>query len=171
MKYVATVNHKDFSIDIDRPGEVVLDDVARAADLRVIAGTQLYSLLLDNHSYEVFVERREGLYYVMISGELFTVDVEDARLKQLKAMGGLAHEEHDSAVVSAPMPGLVVKVMVAAGDTVAEDQGLVILEAMKMENEIRSPRAGVVRSVGVSAGKTVNLGDLLVVVEPLPDAP
>lgn len=166
MKYVATVNGKDYGVDIDRAGEVVVDDDTRAADLRVIAGTQLYSLLLDNHSYEVFVERREGLYYVMIRGELFTVDVEDARLKQLKAMGGVTHVEHDSAVIHAPMPGLVLKVLAATGDTVDEDQGLVILEAMKMENEIRSPRRGVVRSLGVVAGQTVNLGDVLAVVDP-----
>ncbi len=169
MKYGASVNGREFTIDIDRAGEVTVDDVehgtVHAVDLRAIGGTQLYSLILDNHSYEVFVERRAGVYYVMIKGDLFAVDVEQARLRQLKAMGGQPHAEHDAGTITAPMPGLVVRVLVETGQAVEADQGLLILEAMKMENEIRSPRAGVVRSLSVVAGQTVNLGDLLTVVE------
>jgi len=165
MKYVATVDGHDLTIDIDRAGEVVVDGAASTADLRVIAGTQLYSLILDNRSFEVFVERRGGVYHVMIGGDLFAVDVEDARLRQLKAMGGQAHAQDDTATVIAPMPGLVIKVLVEPGEAVSEDQGLLILEAMKMENEIRSPCAGVVRSLAARAGQTVNLGDVLAVVD------
>jgi len=164
MKYIATVDGRDFTIDVDRPGEVVLDDQAHAVDLRSIDGNQLYSLILGNQSIELFVERREGRTFVLIAGDRYAVDVEDAHLKQLKAMGSQLHEEHGTVSVVAPMPGLVVRVMVEAGQAVAANQGLVLLEAMKMENEIRSPRDGVVKSVRAQPGATVSLGDLLVVV-------
>jgi len=165
MKYIASVNGRDFTIDVDRLGEVTVDERAHAVDLRDIGGTQLFSLILDNRSYEVFAERRAGVYDVMIKGDRYTIDVEEARLRQLKAMGGQAHVEQDAGMITAPMPGLVVRVLVEAGQEVEADQGLLILEAMKMENEIRCPRAGVVRSLGVAAGQAVNLGDLLAVVE------
>lgn len=165
MKYLATVDGRDYEIDLERPGELALGGRAVAVDLRAIGGSQLYSLLLDQRSYEVFVERVEGRYYVMIAGDRFVVDVEEARLKQLKAMGGQAHVDHDTATIAAPMPGLVIKVLAQAGDWVEEDQGLLILEAMKMENEIRSPRAGRLRSMSASTGQAVSLGDVLAVVE------
>lgn len=164
MKYTATVDGHDFAIDVDRAGEVVIDDQLCRVDLRSIDGAHLYSLIVDNASYELFVERRSGSLAVMIEGDLYEVAVEDARLKQLQAMGGQRHEEHGLYTVKAPMPGLVVRVLVQPGDHVAESQGLMILEAMKMENEIRSPRAGVVRTVAAAPGQTVNQGDALAVV-------
>jgi pyruvate carboxylase subunit B len=164
MKYIATVDGTDHEIEVDRVGEVTLDEVTMVTDLRAIDGSS-YSLLLDNRSYQVFAERQAGRYVIMIDGDQFVVEVEDARLKQLRAMGGTAHEETGGASVVAPMPGLVVKVLVSPGDKVEANQGLLILEAMKMENELRSPRAGVVRQVNVVPGQTVAQGDLLVRVE------
>jgi biotin carboxyl carrier protein len=79
-------------------------------------------------------------------------------------MGSQAHETHGTAVVLAPMPGLVMRVLVTPGEAVLEGQGVAILEAMKMENEIRAPRPGVVKAVHVMAGKAVNQGDALLVV-------
>ncbi|MCB0215309.1 MAG: biotin/lipoyl-binding protein [Caldilineae bacterium] len=165
MKYIASVDGRDLEIDVDRAGEVTLDGQTLVADLRAIGGSQTYSLLLENRSYELFVERRPGGYEVMIAGDRFSVDVEDARLKQLKAMGGETHDAAGGAVLTAPMPGLVVKLLVGAGDTVEENQGVLILEAMKMENEIRSPCVGLVRSVSIVPGQTVNQGDVMVVIE------
>jgi biotin carboxyl carrier protein len=164
MKYIATVDGRDFTIDVDRAGEAVVDGAALSVDLQPIDGQQLYSVLVDRASFDLHVERRAGVYYILIEGDRYAVDVEDARLKQLKAMGRQEHAVHGSATVAAPMPGLVVRVMVAVGDTVAENQGVAILEAMKMENEIRSPRAGVVKTVQAVAGNTVNQGDALLVV-------
>jgi pyruvate carboxylase subunit B len=165
MKYIASVDKiTDFTIDLDRPGEIVVDDTPYVVDLRSIDGGNLYSLIVDHQSYDLYVERREGTYYILIGGDRFAVEVEDFRLKQLKAMGGAAHDETGMATLTAPMPGLVVKVLVAVGDLVAANQGIVILEAMKMENEIRSPIAGVVRSLNTVVGQAVTQGDLLAVV-------
>jgi biotin carboxyl carrier protein len=164
MTYAATVDGKDFLLDIDGSGVVTVDGRGFAVDLRPIDDEHLYSLILDNESFELFVERREGVYYVLLEGDQYAVDVEDARLKQLRAMGDEGSEEDGAAVVVAPMPGLVVRVLVEPGQAVAEDQGLLILEAMKMENEIRTPRAGVVKVLNISDGQTVNPGETLAVV-------
>jgi pyruvate carboxylase subunit B len=163
MKYTATVDDQDFTIDVDHPGEVVVDGEASAVDLRAIDG-QLYSLLVGQESHEVYVEREAGVYYVLIEGDRYPVVVEDERLARLKAMSRAEHQSHGTAVVAAPMPGLVVRLTAAVGDSVAEGQGLVILEAMKMENEIRAPRAGIVRALHAVAGQTVNQGDQLLVI-------
>ena len=166
MKYKATVDGTDFTIDVERHGEVVVDGVPRSVDLRPIDGGSMFSLIMDHRSYDLHVERRAGMTYVVVDGNRFAVDVGDARLKELIAMSRRTHDEASGAVVEAPMPGMVVKVMVAAGDVVAEDEGLLILEAMKMENEIRSPTAGVVERIAVEPGTAVNLGDVLVVIQP-----
>jgi biotin carboxyl carrier protein len=163
VKYIASVDERDFTIDVDHPGEVVVDGEDLAVDLKPIDG-QLYSLLLGARSVEVYVERLEGVYYVLLDGDRYAVEVEDARLKTLKAMGRAEHETHGTATVLSPMPGLVVRVLVALGEAVAEGQGLVILEAMKMENEIRSPRGGQVKALHVAPGRTVNQGEALVVI-------
>jgi biotin carboxyl carrier protein len=164
MKYIATVAGQDFEIDVDRQAEVEVDGRTHAVDLRLIDGAHLYSLVLDNTSFELFVERREGAYYVLIEGDQYEVDVDQERLKKLKAFGGNVQEEHGAANVAAPMPGLVVRVLVAPGDAVAENQGLVLLEAMKMENEIRSPRDGIVQSISVEDGDTVDKDETLLLI-------
>lgn len=167
MKYIATVADRDYEVDVDRPSEVTIDAVNYQVDLRSIDGVSLYSLIIDDASYEMHVERREGIYYVQLGGDRFPVDVEQERLKKLKAMGGQRHEEHAGAAVTAPMPGLVVKLLVAVGDNVEAQQGLAILEAMKMENEIRAPRAGIVRTIAVTQGAAVNKDDqLLFIADP-----
>jgi pyruvate carboxylase subunit B len=165
MRYQATVGDQNFEIFVEGPEEVTVDGEQHSVDLRPIDGHTLFSLIIDNRSHELHVERREGMYYVVMYGDRFAVDVGQARLKELIAMSRRGKEHASGAVVEAPMPGLVVKVLVAAGDTVAADQGLLILEAMKMENELRSPVAGIVRSVSVAEGATVNQGDVMVVVD------
>jgi biotin carboxyl carrier protein len=165
VKYVATVDGRDFVIDVERAGEVEVDGEPVAVDLEPIDGTHLFSLVVDHASHELFIERREGTYYILIEGDRYAADVEQERLKRLREMSGAQRDESGTRHIAAPMPGMVVKVLVNAGDSVAEDQGLVILEAMKMENEIRTARAGVVTSVNVQAGSKVNLGDILATVE------
>jgi biotin carboxyl carrier protein len=175
VKYVATGGEAaqavDHVVDVDRPGEVTVDGTVHAVDLRSIDDMHLYSLIVDDASYEMHVERHMGVYYVQIGGDRYAVEVEQERLKKLRAMGGRRHEEHGGATVRAPMPGLVVRVFVEPGQPVAIDQSLVILEAMKMENEIRSPRAGVVKSVAASPGAAVNKDDELLAIVDAPDAP
>lgn len=173
VKYIATIeaagSSTDHVVDVDRASEVTIDGATHQVDLRSIDGEHLYSLILDDRSYEMHVERDKGAFFVQIGGDRYKVDVEQERLKQLRAMGGRQHEEHGNTTVPAPMPGLVVRVFVEAGQPVEVGQPLVILEAMKMENEIRSPRSGVVRDLLTTAGAAVNKDDDLLIIAPHPE--
>lgn len=162
MKYIATVDDQEFSIDVDRDKCISLDERAHDIDLESIDGRSLFSLILDGTSYEVFVERRERRYFITIAGDRYEVQVEDERLKQLRERAGAKHEEVGEFAIAAPMPGLVVDVAIEQGQHIAAGTGVVILEAMKMENEIRTPRDGIVKGVRVSAGQTVNQGDVMI---------
>ena len=165
MKYIALVDGREIEIEINREGHILVDGTPLDVDLQRSGAAQTYSLIIDNKSHEVFVERDAGNYDVMIGGDRFEVAVDDARMAKLKAMGGAAHAEAASSNLTAPMPGLVVKILVEVGAEVEANQPLLILEAMKMENELRSPGAGIVKGFGAVAGQTVNQGDTLIQIE------
>ncbi len=168
MTYVATIGERERIVELPRPGEIELDGVRHRIDLRPIDGEYLYSLLLDDASYEVFVERSGGVYYVTVAGNRYAVSVEDARLRRLRQVGEAKHEEVGTAQVTAPMPGQVIRVLTEAGQRVVAEEAVVILEAMKMENEVRSPRSGIVERLEVTVGQVVNGGDPLFVVSEEP---
>jgi biotin carboxyl carrier protein len=161
MKYIATADGQEYEIRILPDGRIVADGEELSASLESIDGRALFSLIIDDASYEVFVERRDRVYFVTVAGDRYEVRVEDERMKLLRERAGAVQEEVREAAVKAPMPGLVVDVIVQEGQEVAAGDGVVILEAMKMENEIRSPQAGRVRSIRVSPGQTVNQGDTM----------
>lgn len=166
MRYVAVVEGQEYTVEIEHPHEVIVNGTPYSVDLESIDGTSFFSLLIGPRSYEVFVDRQKNTYYVLIEGDRYEVLVEDERLRQLRALGGAKHEEAGEALVVAPMPGLVVAVLVEEGQAVKVGDGVVILEAMKMENEIRAPRDGVVKSVRVSPGQTVNQNEVMVQLGP-----
>jgi biotin carboxyl carrier protein len=119
------------------------------------------SLLIDGRSHEAAFEPRDGGYAVALrTGTVFVGLAEPslASAPSPKGAGGAAR-------VTAPMPGKLVRVLVEAGQAVEAAQGLVVMEAMKMENELRSPKAGLVREVHVREGQAVEGGALLVVVD------
>ena len=164
MKYLAEVDGHPHILAVDRPGEVTIDGETHEVDLQPVGKGNIYSILLDGQSYDVYVERIEGVYYVKIGSERLAVTVEDERLGSLKRLSRETGATSE-ATIKAPMPGLVVAVRVEVGQQVEANQGIVILEAMKMENEIRAPRAGTIKAVKVSAGQKVNQGDTLVAIE------
>lgn len=163
MKYFAGVGDHTFEIEITEEG-VMVDGEPITVDLRQSGVSELYSLLLDGASFEVIVEETQQSFDVTLRGEQFRVQVEDERTRRLNAgRQGPALPQGDLSV-RAPIPGLVVKVLVQDGDEIIEDQPLIILEAMKMENEIRALRSGVVRKVEVSAGQSVEQEEVMIVI-------
>jgi biotin carboxyl carrier protein len=106
---------------------------------------------------------RAGEMLVSVGGRVIAATANGRRTG--RAAADAAGGSHGEQVVRAPMPGRVVRVLVSAGDTVAARQGVVVVEAMKMENELRSPRAGRVKEVPVAAGAAVEAGRVLVVIE------
>jgi biotin carboxyl carrier protein len=113
-------------------------------------------------SYEVAVERRSnGERIVYVNGVAVPVSIMDPRERLVRSRGNVSAETGPRSIVS-PMPGRIVKVLVREGDVVAAQQGLVVVEAMKMENELRAPRAGQVSAVKVVEGMSVEAKTVLV---------
>jgi biotin carboxyl carrier protein len=139
--------------------EVLVDGRALEVDVRE-AGIHGLSLLVDGRTHDVAVERRAGGYRVAVAGRVLDVDLEEGA-----AMAAPRAPSRGPVRVLAPMPGKLVRVLVAAGETVSAGQGLVVMEAMKMENEIRAPRAGRVTEAPVREGQAVETGALLVLLE------
>jgi len=177
MKYIATITPtgvpvgggRTYEIEMDESGLLHIGEQSYCADLKQIGELDLYSLLLDNKSYEVHVQETErNGYRVMVSSqgyEGYEVRVLDERAyRASQVSGAIAGGAGDSAI-KAPIPGLVVKVLVEEGAEVAAGQTLVILEAMKMENELRAVRGGVVKSVLAAAGQRVEQNAPLIVLE------
>jgi biotin carboxyl carrier protein len=164
MKYYATIDGQTFEIEINQLGELCIDGECAVVDFQSIAGSSIYSLLLGNVSYEALVEARDEDYEVLLQGTLYRVSVQDERMRRLaEAARGFAPPSGEIAV-KAPMPGLVIDVAVRQGQAVEAGSILVILESMKMENELRAPRAGVISQVRVHQGQTVEQHETLVAI-------
>jgi biotin carboxyl carrier protein len=150
MKVALTINGVDREVELDGKADIAMPEPG------------VYSVLMDGRSYEARVEETLSALVVVIEGYRFEIEVHDPRrwTRQSGAAGA-----HGVQHLSAPMPGKVVRVLVAAGDTVEAGQGLVVVEAMKMQNEIKASRAGRVLKVPVKEGATVAAGEDLVTME------
>ena len=122
-----------------------------------------FSLILEGRSHDVAVSPQDGGFQVFVDGESFQVGLVDPRREGPATPGG--GQAAGPAAVSAPMPGKVVRILAAEGEAVRQGQGLVVVEAMKMQNELGSPKSGRIRSVRVVEGQAVNAGEPLVLVE------
>lgn len=142
-----------------REGEEAVELVTRFSAAGVGAGA--YSILLGDRSYRVVVDPGSG---VIVNGRAVEIEVFDPRDLRAGARGAVTHGRRE---IAAQMPGKVVRVLAGAGQEVAEGQGLVVVEAMKMQNEMKSPVAGRVAEVRTGVDATVAAGEVLIVIEPL----
>jgi pyruvate carboxylase subunit B len=165
MKYTAIINDKTYQVEIGAHNTVNINGKVYQVDFRLVDGNAQYSLLLDNVSWEALVAREGDEYRILIGGELHIVVVQDERTRKMAKAEGAQAAASGEALIKAPMPGLVRGVQVQVGDAVTARQGVVVLEAMKMENELRTPRAGTVKEVRVKAGDRVEQGQVLVVIK------
>jgi biotin carboxyl carrier protein len=163
MRYITEVGDRSFVVDINREGEVVEDGVAHALDVRPIDSEGLYSLLVDNKSYEVLVEESEGEFRVLIGGTMYQVRVTDERAKRLAEAAGASSAASGEVPIKSPMPGLIVSMQVKEGDAVKKGQVVIVLESMKMENELKAPRDGTVSSLKVAARQAVEQNQVLLI--------
>lgn len=168
MEYTVSIEDRAFDLSIreTRRGlEVALDGQRLTVDMVRIGAAECYSLLVNGRSYEVQVRGNGEDYEVILSQRRYGVTVESERTRLLKSLASSEQKQGETLEVKAAMPGLVVKVEVKEGDQVQVGDGLVIVEAMKMENEFRVPRQGVVKQVFVQKGMTVDKGQILVLIE------
>jgi pyruvate carboxylase subunit B len=167
MELIVRLGERAERVRVERVGERYEVEIGTrhfAVDSRSM-GQFVRSLIVDGTQHEVSVFRVDaGRYAIGWDGRSDVVEVTDplSHLAQQVAAGSQTHARRR---VTAYMPGRVMTVLVAEGDTVVAGQGLVVLEAMKMQNEIQAERGGVVRAVAVAAGEAVDGGDLLVEIE------
>lgn len=155
MRYVTTIAEREFLIEILDEHHVAVDGVVYEVDFETVSGQPVHSLLVDGKSYEAHVYPGDNGWQVVLHGKLYPVIVEDEREKRLReALGGGVAEQGEFHLKS-PMPGLVVAVSVVEGQPVEKGDVLVILESMKMQNELKSPRAGTVTRLRVKPGDSV----------------
>lgn len=128
----------------------------------VLARPDVLSLRIGNKAYEVKCERVGGEMHLWMGGVRYAAEVRDPRSLRSRAR---ATDEHGPRKLTAPMPGKVVRILVAQGAEVDAGAGVVVVEAMKMQNEVKSPKKGTVQKIVVSEGTAVNAGDVLAVVE------
>lgn len=162
MKLRLTINGQDKDIEV-APGEESsfrYDNVEHAANLAVVH-PGVYSILIEGRSYDATLERTGHRLSIAIGGNHFDVEIRDPRQWSPKS----APVGQDIATLASPMPGKVVRVLVAAGDRVEAGQGILVVEAMKMQNEIKTPRSGIVVSLAAREGATVTPGEPLATIE------
>lgn len=167
MAYIVTIGKKTFKVDVKdintKRGEssfhLLLDGKSLEATVVELDNPSHLSLIVNNRSYDVVKEEE----VVAIDGEPYHVKVEDEIARRFAMADRGRHEE--KLEITAPMPGLVVAVETKVGERVTAGEGVIILEAMKMQNELKAPRDGIVKKIPVKEGMTVNGGDTLLTLE------
>jgi biotin carboxyl carrier protein len=164
MKYVTTIDDQSYQIEIITEDEITADGKRHTVDFQSVIGPPVVSLILDSQSYEAYVNPTEAGLEVLLRGQRYLVNVEDERKRILRDVSGTKAIQRDEIQLKSPMPGLIVAVPVEEGQQVDKGDNLVILESMKMQNEIKAPREGKVTGVRVNPGDNVDQNQVLVVI-------
>jgi len=166
MIYVVEVNGQRYSVDVSE-GQAIVDGVKYRATMQPVAGTPVRIVSVNDAVHRMVLRERvaRGRYRLWLDGHRYDAEALDARARAIRDMQASVAKPAGPAPLRAPMPGLIVQLRVKVGDTIAAGDGLVVMEAMKMENELRAPAAGKVRAVHVSVGAAVEKGALLVELE------
>jgi acetyl/propionyl-CoA carboxylase alpha subunit len=167
MRYIVQLNDRRKTISIEPEGVRYDDESPVRAELSDIEGSPVRMVKLGTHVYRVVTEKRQGRgrYTLWVDGYRFETEALDERTRSIRDLSAASAVPTGPAPIIAPMPGLIVRVNVSVGDRVEAGQGIVVMEAMKMENELRATAAGTVKSIEVAAGTAVEKGALLVGLE------
>jgi biotin carboxyl carrier protein len=165
MVYEVLVDGKPHRLELERAAggwECRLDGHPVHID-GLILRPDVLSLLVDGRSFEIKREQTATALHLWIGSTRFAVELRDPR--SLRSCHKAAGDEKGPRKIVAPMPGRVVRVLVAENCEVEAGQGIVVVEAMKMQNEIKSPKKGVLKKISAAPGAAVNAGDVLAIVE------
>ena len=162
MKYIVIVAGREIEVEVDGDS-VTVEGSTRTASLRAVPGTPTRQLLIEGHPTALTMRNAgRGLWSLEIGGDRWEVEVVDERTRYIRGLTAGAERRRGPVILRAPMPGLVLRVLVEPGQEVAAGAGLIVLEAMKMENELKAPAAGTVGAVRAQAGQAVEKGQVLV---------
>ena len=165
MRFAATLEDQAHIVEVSEAAgrfRVAVGEDVWEVDARLPA-QGIWSLLIGGVSYVADVKEEDGWFLVDVNGESYRIRVEEETRYIIRTRGGVESGQ-GGLVLTAPMPGKIVRIEVEVGQAVKPGDGLLVIEAMKMENEFRAMTAGVVREVRVQVGQAVNAGDVLVVV-------
>ncbi len=169
VKYFVEIEGETFEVEVTGD-EIRLDGEQVTIDLTQSGMPELYSVLIDDKSHEVLVNEASPALDVTLYGHSFKATVQDEAERAFQLGRGPSQELEGDLAVTAPISGLVVIVPVTEGEEVVQGQTLVVLEAMKMENEITAPRAGRIRDVQVEPGERVEMDFAMMILEQSRDA-
>jgi biotin carboxyl carrier protein len=168
MKLKAQLSSEEYKVSLSLNGELAaaeIDGRDYVLEVRALSRDE-YLLLHGSSVYKCRVGNKANerdFFAVTLAGHSYDITIIDP--KRLRSARSAAGHDHGSAEIVSPMPGKVVRVLVEAGASVEAGAGIIVVEAMKMQNEMKAPKAGVVVSINAEAGATVNAGDVLAVIE------
>jgi len=163
MKYIVEVHGERHEVDVS-PDGVRYDGEFVSTDLIDVPGSPVRQIRIDDTVHRITARRgaTRGMYTLLLNGQRLDVEALDARTRAIRDLTAATSANAGPAPLVAPMPGMIVRVSVVPGDVVIAGQGLIVMEAMKMENELRSAVAGTVTAVRVIPGTAVQKGAVLV---------
>lgn len=169
MKYIVDVNGERITVELDG-AHAVIDGERLDVGLTALEGTPVRLVRIGEQVHRVVARRggSRGVWQLDVDGVRVETEALDERMRAIRDLTAASAAASGPAPLVAPMPGLVVRVNVAVGDTVVAGQGLVVVEAMKMENELRAATAGIVVGIRAEAGTAVEKGAILVELAALP---
>ena len=167
LKFFCKINEYEFQLSINyETDEIHINGSRETADVDLVKIDEgLFHLILENKSYLISVSNTNIFFRATVGGEEYNVEIED-NISRLKSKYGATEEDVKSlGKVYSPMPGLVVKIYVSVGDDVQLNTPLLVLEAMKMENEIKSHTNGKITDISVTSGQNISKDTLLMTIE------
>lgn len=164
-KYITTIDDRQYEVEILKDNQVSVDGVVYTVDFQSIAGQPVFTTLIDGKSHEAYIYPEDDNWHVLLRGRMYVAEVEDEREKRLRAAAGGDAASSGEFILKAPMPGLIVQVLVKEGDEVEKGDVLLILESMKMQNELKAPRAGTVQRIQMQVGNSVEQKETILTLE------
>ncbi len=166
--YYLELNGKEYQVGVERADGIIavsVDGRRHLVDLAELNGGGAFSVLLDGKSYDLEVKENEKGLSVFALGQHFDLTVEEEETHRARMLSAGTQQAAREKEVRAPMPGLIVKIEVSVGQKVSPGEGLLVMEAMKMENEIKAKGAGVVKAIKVAERQPVEQGQVLITFE------
>ena len=168
MDYLVKIGNKEYTVTIDsatHPIKVKIDGQPVETFYSTRADNSQIQLLMNNRSYDVEVAKQNGDFSVFIYGREFSLYAEDKRLAEIRKVAGMGGGAESRRELAAPMPGLVTKILKRPGDLVTRGESIIIVEAMKMENEIKALIDGTIKEIKVSEGQSIDKNFVMVTFE------
>ena len=177
LRFIGEIRDHEYTIDVDNHGDddgyytMVLNGTSYEVDAKLMR-SHIVSMLIDQRSYDVDIEKTgdasdtlDGRMNVRVRGRVVALELLDERRRKMKEAATSHLGGEGMLAIESPMPGKVMKILKQVGDEVAQGEGVVVVEAMKMENELKALKEGVIKSIEVSEGESVASGQVLVVIE------